>query len=236
MTEYCILPLGVTFPREDFPYVKSVLLVGCKGSGKTMLVNAIASELGAPIFNLSPKNSANSPFQGKANVTKMMHMVFKVARAMKPAIVYIDDAEMVFAKKVPKDDTSDPKRIKKDLLKYLKGLKAEDRVIVIGASSKPWDADKALSSSYERIIYIPKPNYDARYTLILESIKRKEVHVIPSGLNISIITRMTAGFSASEVIDLVDSVLTPRRIRMVTCRIIYNNLNIFSDKVEAIAN
>jgi SpoVK/Ycf46/Vps4 family AAA+-type ATPase len=163
-----------------------------------MLVNAIATELGAPIFNLTPKNTADSPFQGKANVTKMMHMVFKVARAMKPAVVYIDDAEMVFAKKVPKDDTSDPKRIKKDLAKYLKGLSPEDRIIVIGTTSKPWDADKALPTSFEKVIYIPKPNYAARYSICRNILKQKGIGKVPSGVNLSLLVKLLDNYSAAE--------------------------------------
>jgi IQ and AAA domain-containing protein len=46
---------------------------------------------------------------------------------------------MVFAKKVPKDDTSDPKLIKKDLLKSIKLIKDQsEKAILIAATSKPW--------------------------------------------------------------------------------------------------
>lgn len=46
---------------------------------------------------------------------------------------------MVFAKKVPKDDTSDPKRIKKDLLKSIKLIKdSSEHVVLIATTSKPW--------------------------------------------------------------------------------------------------
>ena len=122
-----------------------------------MLVNAIATMTGAQIFNLTPRNTAEQ-FVGKANVTKMVHMAFKVAKAHAPAIIYIDNVEMVFAKKVPKDDTTDPKRIKKDLLKNLKSLSASDRVLVIGTSYKPWDTDvKAMLPMFEKFILLVSP-------------------------------------------------------------------------------
>ncbi len=70
-----------------------------KGTGKTMLVNAVATATNAFVFNISPRNTAGQ-YVGKANVTKMIHMVFKVAKANAPAIIYIDGFEMIFAKKV----------------------------------------------------------------------------------------------------------------------------------------
>ncbi|EPZ33013.1 P-loop containing nucleoside triphosphate hydrolase protein [Rozella allomycis CSF55] len=216
LTEYVILPLGFQFPRTDFPFVKSLLLVGAKGTGKTMMVNALANELGAAVFNLTPRNTADSPFQGKANVVKMIHMVFKVARELKPAIVYIDNAEMVFAKKVPKDDASDPKRIKKDLAKALKTLKSEDRIIVIGTTNKPWDADKGLASSFEKVIYIPKPDYGTRFSVISQMVYQKGIAPVPKTLNLSVIAKMTENYSLDEITDMLNSILTNRRIRMLT--------------------
>ena len=183
LTEYCILPIGYPTP-EEIPYTTSMLLFGPRGSGKTLMVNAIAAETGSYLFNLSPRNTAGQ-FVGKANVTKMVHMVFKVAKANAPAIIYIDNVEMIFAKKVPKEDQSDPKRIKKDLLKQLKGLRPEDRVIVIGTSWKPWDADpKALVPMFDKIIFTPKPNYVSRFILWRDFITKKAPNFVKD-LNLS---------------------------------------------------
>jgi hypothetical protein len=119
LTEYCILPLGFDSISDAIPKINSILLFGPKGVGKNAYVNAIATETGATLFNLSPRNTMGQ-YPGKAGVVKMLHMVFKVAEACAPSIIYINEAEMVFAKKVPKDNPSDPKRIKKLLIKYAK--------------------------------------------------------------------------------------------------------------------
>lgn len=72
----------------------------------------------------------------------------------------MDDAEKPFVKKVPKTDKSDPKRLKKDLPKLIKSLTNEDRVIIIGTSHSPWDCDqKFLYQTYDKVIYIPRPDY-----------------------------------------------------------------------------
>lgn len=72
----------------------------------------------------------------------------------------MDDAEKPFVKKVPKTDKTDPKRLRKDLPKLVKSITGEDRILLIGTSSKPWDGDqKLLYQTYDKIIYIPRPDY-----------------------------------------------------------------------------
>ncbi|KAJ3355843.1 Dynein regulatory complex protein 11 [Entophlyctis luteolus] len=214
VTEYCILPVG--FPKpSDIPGTTSFLLFGPHGTGKTMLVNAVATELGAHLFNLSPRNTAGQ-YIGKQNVTKMVHMVFKVAKANPPAVIYIDNVEMIFAKKVPKDDTTDPKRIKKDLLKQMKGLKLEDRVIVMATSYKPWDGDvKAIVPVFGKILYAPKPDYGSRFLIWREFIGRK-APLQAKDINYSLLARMSDSLSAGSIHLATERVLTERRMKLVS--------------------
>lgn len=72
----------------------------------------------------------------------------------------MDDAEKLFVKKIAKTDKTDPKRLKKDLPKLVKSIMGEDRILLIGTSSKPWDGDqKSLYQTYDKVIYIPRPDY-----------------------------------------------------------------------------
>jgi len=115
LTEYCILPLGFDSISDSIPKINSVLLFGPKGIGKNAYVNAIATETGATLFNLSPRNTMGQ-YPGKAGVTKMLHMVFKVAEACAPSIICINEAEMVFAIKYLKTIHQNQKELKRDLL------------------------------------------------------------------------------------------------------------------------
>lgn len=56
--EYAVLPLGSEQVRNYAPCVRSLLLTGPKGSGKRLLVNAICTETGATLFDLTPQNLA----------------------------------------------------------------------------------------------------------------------------------------------------------------------------------
>ncbi|XJO74629.1 hypothetical protein BDV3_005425 [Batrachochytrium dendrobatidis] len=215
MVEYCVLPMCLSHQPLELPKVVSILLFGSHGTGKSMLVQALATETGAQIFNLSPRNTVGQ-FQGKNNVTKMIHMIFKVARAQTPAIIYVDNIEMVFAKKVPKDDTSDPKRIKKDLIKSIKSIRdLNGKVIFIGTSSKPWDADvKAMLPLFDKVILCPKPDYSSRMQLWKQFISERCGERYAT-INISLLAKITNGCSAGTIKMICDHVLTDRRIKLL---------------------
>uniref|UniRef100_A0A4W5LIK2 ATPase AAA-type core domain-containing protein n=1 Tax=Hucho hucho TaxID=62062 RepID=A0A4W5LIK2_9TELE len=114
--------------------MKTLLLAGPGGVGKRMLVHALCTETGANLFNLSPRNLAGK-YPGRSCLQYLLHMVFKM----------------------------EPKRLKKDLVKLLKSVKPEDRVLVVGTSRRPFDADlKPFCKVYRKIILIPRPDYASR--------------------------------------------------------------------------
>ena len=85
---------------------------------------------------------------------------------LQPSVVYIDQAEKTFIKKVSKTDKSDPKRLRKDLPKLVKNIAPEDQMILIGNSRAPWECDqKGLTQAYQKMIYLPKPDYSYRFCL-----------------------------------------------------------------------
>jgi hypothetical protein len=55
VTEYIIFPLGSALVRKRFPeHVRSFLFYGPAGTGKTLVVRAIASETRSVVYDLSP--------------------------------------------------------------------------------------------------------------------------------------------------------------------------------------
>ncbi|MGH0148940.1 UNVERIFIED_CONTAM: hypothetical protein FKN15_046324 [Acipenser sinensis] len=209
---YAVLPLGSSFVHEKAPLVKSILLAGPAGVGKKMLVNAICTETGANLFDLSPMNIAGK-YPGKNGLQMMLHLVFKVARQLQPSVVWIGEAEKMFYKKVPKDEKElDPKRLKKDLPKILKSIKGEDRVLIVGTSKQPFNGDlKPLCKAYNKIILIPRPDYASRYVIWAQLIQ-KNGGVITSALNLSSLAKISDGYTQGHIMKVVKAVLTERRI------------------------
>lgn len=64
----------------------------------------------------------------------------------------------------PSPEQMDPKRIKNDLTKALRLLSPGDRVLLIGTTERPQLAEmKGLCQTYERVIFMPRPDYASRY-------------------------------------------------------------------------
>ncbi|XP_040297045.1 dynein regulatory complex protein 11 isoform X2 [Bufo bufo] len=209
---YGVLPLGCESVHEKAPQVKALLLAGPAGVGKKMLVNAICNETGANLFNLSPANISGK-YPGKSGLQMMLHMVLKVARQLQPSVIWIEDAEKMFYKKVPKTEKQlDPKRLKKDLPKLLKSIKPEDRILVVGTSQRPFDAEiKPLTKVYKKIVLVPRPDYAARLVLWKQLISQQADST--TSLNYSALAKITDGFTPGHMVQAVDTVLNERRIR-----------------------
>ncbi|KAM7011970.1 LOW QUALITY PROTEIN: dynein regulatory complex protein 11 [Tautogolabrus adspersus] len=209
---YAILPLGSQVVHEKAPLIKAILLAGPAGVGKKMLIHAICQETGANLFDLSPLNTAGK-YPGKNGLAMMLHMVFKVARLLQPSVIWIEDAEKMFYKKVPKEEKElDPKRLKKDLPKSLKLIKGEDRVLIVGTTKDPLTADiKSLCKMYSKIILIPRPDYGSRYILWKQLIK-KQGGVITKALDLSSLAKISDGYTPGHMIKVIQSVVTKRRI------------------------
>ncbi|XP_029394863.1 dynein regulatory complex protein 11 isoform X5 [Mus pahari] len=213
ITLYGILPLGSAEVHERAPLVKSLLLAGPSGVGKKMLVHAICTETGANLFNLSASNIAGK-YPGKTGLQMMMHLVFKVARQLQPSVVWIQDTEKTFYKKVPQAEKRiEPKRLKRYLPKLLKLLKPDDRILIVGTTHRPFDAElQPFCRVYQKIILVPRPDYASRYVLWKEIILRNGGELTNS-LNISCLSKVTDGFTQGQIVQVIKDVLTERRLR-----------------------
>ncbi|ERL94357.1 hypothetical protein D910_11638 [Dendroctonus ponderosae] len=230
LTEYCVVPLLSARLHRNTPHIKSVLLAGPKGSGKDMLLHAICNEIGAVLFDLTPANIVGK-YPGKSGLIMLIHLVVKVSRLLQPSVIYMDNAERPFVKKVPKTDRTDPKRLKKDLPKMVKNFGTEDRVILIGATNCPWESDqKLLQQVYQKFLIIPRPKYSSRYasSRILEAFGRDTpndrikyaiwTHLLNRHMPVSwkfdtsVVSKISDGYTVGSIVSTVKEVITVKRM------------------------
>ncbi|XP_010080956.1 PREDICTED: IQ and AAA domain-containing protein 1 [Pterocles gutturalis] len=213
---YGILPLGSQTVHEKAPLVKALLLAGPAGVGKRMLVHAICTETGANLFNLSASNIAGK-YPGKSSLQMMLQMVLKVAKQWQPSVVWIGDTEKIFSKAVPKAELeTSPKRLEKILPKFLKALKAQDRVLLVGTTNRPFDANlKLFCKVYQKIILIPRPDYASRFVLWKHIILQSGGE-ITNALNISCLAKLSDGFTQGHIVQAVQAVLSELRLLQMT--------------------
>ncbi|OBS78697.1 hypothetical protein A6R68_18940, partial [Neotoma lepida] len=218
MALYGVLRLGSHDIHSMAPHVRSILLVGPSGMGKKMLVHAVCTETGANLFDLSPSNVMGK-YPGKNGAQLLVHIVFKVARFCQPSVIWIGNTEKTFYKKIPKEERKmDPKRLKKDLMKATRQLSPGDRVMLIGTTSHPQLAElKGLCRFYERILFIPRPDYASRYVLWKRMIENRGIQLIQS-LDISALARVSDGYTPGHILQTIQSVLSERRLLQLSKR------------------
>ncbi|GLH14336.1 Spastin [Gryllus bimaculatus] len=208
--EYCVLPLGSNTIHQMAPLVKSLLITGSHGSGKDMLVHAICTEIGAVLFDLSPANIVGK-YPGKSGLIMLVHLVNKVSRLLQPAIIYMDGAEKPFMKKVPKTDKTDPKRLKKDLPKIVKGIGPEDQIMLIGVSHCPWDCDqKSLAQTYNKFIMIPRPDYGSLSLIWKEQLF--QFSSVNRQFDTAAMAKISDGYTVGNILKVIKEVMTCKRV------------------------
>ncbi|NWR03023.1 DRC11 protein, partial [Paradoxornis webbianus] len=213
---YGILPLGSQTVHENAPLVKSLLLAGPAGVGKKMLVHAICAETGANLFNLTPSNLGGK-YPGREGLMMILHMILKVGRELQPSVVWIRDTEKMYSKGPSKgEEEMNFRRLAKLLPQFLKALKPKDRVLVVGTTRRPFDANLGpFCKAYQKIILVPKPDYLTRFGKYFTLWKH---YILQGGgaltklVNLHCLAQVSDGFTQAHVVDVVHTVLTELRL------------------------
>jgi transitional endoplasmic reticulum ATPase len=170
-------PLRYTdsFRRVGVEAPKGVLLYGPPGTGKTLLAKAIANESQAN-FITAKGSDLLSKWYGESE--KHISEVFKKARQVAPAIVFLDELDALAP--IRGSAAGEPRvteRIVNQLLSELDGLEELRGVIVIGATNRPDIIDPALlrPGRFDEIILVPVPDRGARREIFKVHMKRMPV-------------------------------------------------------------
>lgn len=134
-----------TFARFNLPVCSGLLLYGPPGCAKTSLVRALACSARTSFVSLNGAELYSS-FLGEAEA--MIRAVFKQARASVPAIIFIDEIDVIVGKRDGDGGTTSDggvqERVLAMLLNEMDGMEGAQGVIVIGATNRRDMIDSAL--------------------------------------------------------------------------------------------
>lgn len=204
------MPLGSLYVRQklDTKNKVSFLFYGPQGTGKTLMVQALANECDAIVLDISPMN-IEGKYMDKESTKKLIAMTFVVAKNFQPAIIYIDECELVHPGGKKKKGAAGPgasgSRIKKLLTDYKNKFlqPKEDRVVIIGCTYKPYDLNmKESKNFYDKKFFFPFPNYGTRKKLFKALIEKKGLS-LPDNFSLSTLAHITEGYSAGSVLIYV---------------------------------
>lgn len=183
---------------------KGILLYGPPGTGKSYLAKAVATEADSTFFSVSSSDLV-SKWQGESE--RLVRNLFEMARESEGgrAIIFIDEVDSLCGSR-SEGESDSARRIKTEFLVQMDGVgKTTGNVLVLGATNVPWELDAAIRRRFEKRVYIPLPEREARSFMVSMNLGDT-----PHSLTESDFDRLgdiTTGASGSDIKVLVKEAL-----------------------------
>lgn len=190
------------------PTPRCVLLFGPRGSGRTLLGRCLASQLGAPLLQLSGSTLAT---KWLADGEKIIRASFLVARCRQPSVLFISEVDMLLSAHLTED--SPINRLKGELLAQLDSLlmgSGEDgsnQVLVVCSTSRPQDMDEGLRRYFARRVLVPPPDGPARHQIVNQLLVQSQHKYCMSEEELAMLVQRTEGFSGLDLARLCQEAL-----------------------------
>jgi len=149
------------FSRLNSKPPKGILLFGPPGTGKTMLVKAIANATEVNFISIKGPEIM-SKWVGESE--KAVREVFRKAKQAAPCIIFLDEIDSIAPVRGAGYDSHVTERVVSQMLTEMDGLEELKEVIIIAATNRPDMVDPALlrPGRLDRLIYIQPPDKEER--------------------------------------------------------------------------
>ena len=181
-------------PEKFGPWApKNILFYGLPGTGKTMLVKALANELEVPLYLIKATSLIGDHVGDGAS---KIHDLFKKASENSPSIIFIDEIDAIALHRSFQSLRGDVSEIVNSLLTEMDGIIDNDSVITIGATNNPTSLDYAVRSRFEEEIEFKLPNDNERLSIIENNL---ESMPLDWDLDLTAIVKVTKGLSGRDL-------------------------------------
>ena len=142
-----------------------------------------------------------------------------MARANRPAVIFVDEIDSLCSSRSEgENDTT--RRIKTEFLVQMQGVgKGSEGLLVLGATNVPWELDPAVRRRFEKRIYIPLPEVQARGKMFQLNLGNTPNTLRPE--DYEYLGTQTEGYSGSDISIIVkDALMEPLRLCQTAKRFI----------------
>ena len=177
-----------------------VLLYGPPGTGKTFLARAVAGELNLPFYMITAADVFSKYVGESENKIKEL---FQNARKNPLSVVFIDEMEIIFAKRTS-DIHEVTQKVISVILQELDGVdQNKNPILLLGATNTPWKIDEAFlrPGRFDILAFVDLPDEKARYQIIRSAFKQGTLK-LEAGL-LEYIARNTNSYSGADLNGLV---------------------------------
>ena len=142
-----------------------MLLYGPPGCGKTLISQATAGEIRSNFISVALHQILDLYI---GNSEKNLHQLFQLARDHAPAILFFDEVDALAADRKDLRESGMRTLINQFLAEMDGNLADNEGILILGATNAPWHLDAAFRrpGRFDRIIFIPPPDEDARIAIV----------------------------------------------------------------------
>ncbi|MCI4364970.1 MAG: AAA family ATPase [Thermoplasmata archaeon] len=191
---------------------KGILLFGPPGCGKTMLMKALATELGVEMISIKCSDVMSKWYgESEGKIAELL----RTARERAPCILFMDEIDAIAKRRDMYSADDVTPRLLSILLAEMDGIDKSAGVIVVGSTNKPDLIDQAMlrPGRLDKIIYVPPPDFQERTEIL-------HVHLVgrpvKGDIDLAEIARKTERFSGADLANLVREATTVAVRRQMT--------------------
>lgn len=193
------LPLSkrAELERMGVKPIKGVLFTGDPGTGKTMLARIVAREVGAAFYLVSGPQVFSKWF-GESEQT--LRAIFEAAAVHPRAIIFFDEIDSMASRRTARGSEGQ-RNVVAQLLTEMDGFVAKTNVMVIAATNRPDDIDRALRrpGRFDSELHFRRPERDDRLAILR---RVASVRACVSDLPHEHVAEETEGWSSAEVVAI----------------------------------
>ncbi|KAM5566417.1 hypothetical protein ABKV19_014880 [Rosa sericea] len=177
---------------------KGILLFGPPGTGKTLLAKALATEAGANFISITGSTLTSKWFGDAEKLTKAL---FSFASKLAPVIIFVDEVDSLLGARGGSFEHEATRRMRNEFMAAWDGLRSKDsqRILILGATNRPFDLDDAVIRRLPRRIYVDLPDVENRKKIL--SIFLAQENLEP-GFQFEKLSEATEGYSGSDLKNL----------------------------------
>lgn len=181
---------------------KGLLFFGPPGTGKTMMMRALANEVRAGFYYVKASNLI-SAYPGETE--RKLAEIFTIARKHAPCVLFFDEIDAIGSSRDAPELDETHRQALSQLLVEMDGFQKINNVIIVGATNVPQVLDRALlrPGRFDKIIYLPLPDFNGRKKIF--DIYLGKLPVAPD-VDVDVLAEKTERYSGADIKALCESV------------------------------
>ncbi|CAI0443921.1 unnamed protein product [Linum tenue] len=177
---------------------KGILLFGPPGTGKTLLAKALATEAGANFISITGSTLTSKWFGDAEKLTKAL---FSFASKLAPVIIFVDEVDSLLGARGGAFEHEATRRMRNEFMAAWDGLRSKDsqRILILGATNRPFDLDDAVIRRLPRRIYVDLPDAENRMKILKIILGNENLQ---TDFQFEELANVTEGYSGSDLKNL----------------------------------